>query len=401
MLKGAFSLALLVLPTCVSGQGFSRVSMPIAIDIEDQSVRCPIYFKLELKEIGAPIDKFAGGKLSDSEAMFVAAVQAVRKNDAVKFGTVWAAPNEMKTTTESNIALKDNTPSGWLQVIRSNFNFDTLNVVAEAEIGSEPMFVWEVTSKDGNDRRAFYVGTDKKGNRKLSIVSSATPVQNLILMSFVAAQKDQAAYKPVANVNTRYQYPIPVEGPGGSGPHPVFFQFDGMPMDFPLANEKVKPPMPVLEFLRQTAQTYAAGQYDAFANNFTEKSGLKVKQWIAAMQNQRARQRLATPAKQDKSELMPVSAGNVKFVMKAEPLYIVFQAPTIGTGWTPAQLTYQYVLLQGGSYKIAEFGYSNFLDDLLQDQKLFDKRILKPAQPKAAPPKAHAAPTAKQSVTKH
>lgn len=401
MLKRALWLALL-LPTCALGQVFSRVSLPIAVDIEDQPVHCAIYFKLELKEIDAPVDRFAGQKLSEAEEMFATAVQAVRKNDAAKFGTVWAVPNDMKSSTEASIALKDNTPAGWLQVIRSNFNFDTLRVVAEAEVGSEPMFVWEVTSKDGTDRRAFYIGTDKKGQRKLSIVSSASPVQNLILMSYVAAQKEPAAYKPVANINARYQYPVPVEGASGAGPHPVFFEFDGTPMDFPLANEKVKPPMPVLEFLRQVSQTYQAGKYDAFASNFTEKSQLKVKQWIAALQNQRARRQAATPAaKQEKTELMPVSVGNVKFVMNAEPLYIVFQAPTIGTGWAPAQLTYQYVLHQDGSYKIAEFGYSNFLDDLLQDQKLFDKRILKPMQPKAAAPKAHATPTAKQSVTKH
>ena len=70
--------------------------------------------------------------------------------------------------------------------------------------------------------------------------------------------------------------------------------------------------------------------------------------------------------------------GYVKFVLSADPLFLVFQAPTAGNDWTLQSLTYSYILHEGGTYKIANFSYSTELDDFLQNPQFFDKQILKP-----------------------
>jgi hypothetical protein len=74
--------------------------------------------------------------------------------------------------------------------------------------------------------------------------------------------------------------------------------------------------------------------------------------------------------------------SNVKFVLNADPIFLVFQAHAPGNTWMPQQLTYSYVLREGGTYKIANFSAMNELDDFLQEPALFDKNILKSAPKK-------------------
>jgi hypothetical protein len=73
------------------------------------------------------------------------------------------------------------------------------------------------------------------------------------------------------------------------------------------------------------------------------------------------------------------SLGSVKFVLNADPVFLVFEAPTPGNGWTSENLTYSYVLYERSAYKIGNFAYVTELDDFLQDPKFFDKQFLKAA----------------------
>jgi hypothetical protein len=81
---------------------------------------------------------------------------------------------------------------------------------------------------------------------------------------------------------------------------------------------------------------------------------------------------------------MSSALRNVKFVLNAEPVFLVFQAPGAGNNWMPENLTYSYVLHEGGTYKIANFSSVTEIDGFLENPKFFDKRILK-----AAPVQAH------------
>jgi hypothetical protein len=299
------------------------------------------------------------------------------------------------------VALKDNTAQGWMNAIESMFDFSNVTAVAQVEVGSQSVFIWDAAAANTPQRRAFYVGPDKAGHTRVSIVSSATPIADLVLNSFIAARGNPDLYKPLSNINLRYQYPIPLGGKGNAGAHPVFFEFDGTPMDFPIGNEKVKPPTPLLAFVRQASAAYDAGRYTEFVDYFTPRSQRKVKQWIGAMERYRAEQKQKASAASGPAalpaSLVPIGGGRVKFVLNADPVFLVFQAPMVGSNWTSDKLTYSYIVKQDDSYKVANFGYSSYLDDFLQNPALFDKRILKPATPKpAVPPKR--APAAKPAV---
>ncbi len=216
--------------------------------------------------------------------------------------------------------------------------------------------------------------SDKNNQLRLSGVSSDTPVEAMALNAFRAAQTQPDAYKPLLNINLRYEYPIPLDGRAAFGPHPVFLEFDGSPMDFPLGDEKVKPPTPLLEFFRNASLAHRNGKDDLYASSFTPKSADVVKQWLASVENQRKLRKQPPQA--------PLSLGSVKFVLNADPIFLVFEAPTPGNNWTPENLTYSYILHEGGAYKIANFSSVTELDDLLQNAASFDKQVLKTAPPK-------------------
>jgi hypothetical protein len=271
-------------PVSVFGQEFSRVSLPLPVEIDGRPTHCRLYLKLEMKSYNVSFEKFADGPTDTARTMFTTAVQAIRKDNAANFETVWTSPNQMKRSSPVAVGLADNSTANWLKVARSNFDFDRLTVVAEVLVGSETIFIWDAATKAGIQRNAFYVGLDQKNQLRLSAVSSNSPVEGLVLTAFFAASTAPDLYKPLPNINLRYQYPIPLAGPGDPGAHPLLFEFDGSPMDFPIIDKKIKAPTPLLELLRNAALEFRSGKDSAFASDFTPRSGEKIRQWLAAVE---------------------------------------------------------------------------------------------------------------------
>ncbi|HXC42672.1 MAG TPA: hypothetical protein VNY51_04015 [Candidatus Dormibacteraeota bacterium] len=411
----------------------TRVSVPIPVEIEGRRVHCQIYLKLEMKNYDLPFDKFATGSLDKPETMFATAVRAIRKEDATKFASVWASPDEMNGKNDVTVKMEgESSVSNWIKVARNNFDFDHLTMVAEALLGPDTMFIFDSVTKAGVKRYALYVGLDQKGSLRLSAVSSATPLELMVLNAFVEARTVPDEYKPVPNLYLRYQYPIPLTGDNKTGPHPhpVFLEFDGVPTDFSLSDEKAKPPSPVVALLRDAHLAYKSGNNDAYANDFSPNSQARVKTWLDAMDKQRQERLKQEKIQQEKLEQQkleqkklnpaqtsappaaaPVSkpktaeipppppTAHVKFVLNADPIYLVFQAPGPGDKWMPANLTYSYILHQGNDYKIANFAFSTTLDDFLQNPALFDKNVLKPPPAKSATPNAKGVPASAKPTT--
>ncbi|MGA9739200.1 hypothetical protein [Candidatus Binatus sp.] len=375
---------LVVAPGIVLGQEFGGISVPIPVELDGQPTHCRLYLKLETKSYNLPFEKFAAGPMDNAQTMFATAVDAIRKDDAAKFASVWTSPDQMKRLSQVTVTLADNSTDSWIKVARSNFDFDKLTVVAEVLVGSETMFIWDAPTRAGIQRNAFYIGLDQKNQLRLSAVSSNSPVEPLILNAFVAARTDPAVYKPISNINVDYQYPIPLAGPGDAGAHPAFFEFDGAPMDFPIGDEKIKAPTPLLEFLRNAAFAIRSGKDKSFASDFTPRSRETIGQWLAATEKreqakQRSRASASPASNYETAGLISAMMANVKFVLNADPIFLVFQARGSGDKWMPQALSYSYVLREGGTYKIANFSSMNTLDDFLQNPALFDKNILKQA----------------------
>jgi len=113
------------------------------VEIDGHQVHCPLYLKFEMKSYNIPFDQFAAGSLDKAQTMFVTAVQAIRKADAAKFASVWTSPSQMKGLGTTIITMVDDSPENWIKQARSLLDFDHLKVVAQVQIGSKTMFVWD------------------------------------------------------------------------------------------------------------------------------------------------------------------------------------------------------------------------------------------------------------------
>lgn len=122
---------LVVAPGIVLGQEFGGISVPIPVELDGQPTHCRLYLKLETKSYNLPFEKFAAGPMDNAQTMFATAVDAIRKDDAAKFASVWTSPDQMKRLSQVTVTLADNSTDSWIKVARSNFDFDKLTVVAE------------------------------------------------------------------------------------------------------------------------------------------------------------------------------------------------------------------------------------------------------------------------------
>jgi len=136
-----------------------------------------------------------------------------------------------------------------------------------------------------------------------------------------------------------------------------------------------------MEFFRNASQARLSGKDELYASFFTSKSQRKVREWLASTRSSRERMR-----QKQKGGFVTLKAGNVKFVISADPVFLIFEAPMAGNTWGPENLTYSYAFHEGGTYKATNFAYLSLLDDFLQNPALFDNRFLKPAASKAKAP---------------
>ena len=79
-------------------------AFPIPVELDGQPTHCRLYLKLETKSYNVPFEKFAAGPMDNAQTMFATAVDAIRKDDAAKFASVWTSPDQMKRPSRVSVA---------------------------------------------------------------------------------------------------------------------------------------------------------------------------------------------------------------------------------------------------------------------------------------------------------
>jgi len=358
-----------------------RQSVPVAVDIERSLLRSSLFLQLEARWYdGVPLGKFTADKRDAAETACVAALEDIRTNNYAHFKNIWEIPPkpaESPNKPSSGVQVGDS--NAWLDGYHSGFDFEHVTMAAEVLVGSHSVCVWDAKAKSGPVRRAFIV-RGHNGGERVSAVTSDTKLEEIILNSLEAARRTPEKFKPVFDFHPRYQYPIPLEGKGNSGEHPVFLQFEGMPLDVDLVQQPKAVAGAAIEFYARAYQTYSKNDIESFTGMFTARSGDHLKQWLEEQKDNKA----SPPVHGLLDERY------AKFEMNGDPVYLIFLSGRKGK-WDPALSYYRYVIKDqaSGKFEIANLGYQNALDQFL-DSDLFDRRILmapaqKPATP--APPK--------------
>jgi hypothetical protein len=395
----------LLLPYAAVGQTSSaallimrRQSVPLAADIERSLLRTAMFLQFEARWYDVALNKFSAGTGDQSESACAATLEDIRTKNYAKFKNIWEIPPKPAASANEPFSggVQVGDSNAWLDAYYSVFDFEHVTMVAKVLVGSHSVCVWDANAKSGPVRRAFIVRGDHHGAR-VSAVTSDTKLEEVILNSLEAARRTPSAYKPVFDFHPRVQFPIPSEGNGSAGEHPVFLQFDGMPIDYDLA-QKTPPSIsdPLIEFYQRAYAANNAKNLDALPSMFAPLSAAKVKEWTEKEQEtERDKDGKEIASHAERAFLAP---RYVKFVIHGDPVSLVFVSGESGKAWHPERLSYRYVVKDAasGQFQLANLGYNNALDQLLYSS-LFDMRILR--APESKKPKPAVAPTPAKTKT--
>jgi len=360
------------------GSEFALRTFPVPAGVDGQETPSGIYLQCKVKEYNLPLDAFKVQAKELREQLFIQAVEALRSNDLPAFSKLWGpvrpAPTVAGPKNAKPVVLgpTDVTPQGDLTAYRANFgNFASMKIVSQVLAGSRSIFIWEADSKMGHLRTDFVVGTTASGQPRVGASDSETdPGDYLIIFTMLEMGDDPANFKAVPDPKLPYHYALPLDGRGNPGKDAVYLEFDGERVNFDVFNPSAVAPDPVLDSYRTAYLAFKNRNLDEFESMHTPKSATKLKKSFSGM----------TKPVFDQYYNMYTAPRYVKFVIKADPIYLLFYSSHKGNDWTPGKLPYEYVVRDttSGSYKLTNVSYQDFLDYVLMNRDLFDQVLFKP-----------------------
>ena len=342
--------AALACAASVSAAGFGTQAFPVPVQVERERVRSALLLQLDVERYDLPYDVFAARAHDAAERAFVDFMSALRRGDAAALATL--RPGDAPDSASRIV--KDFAPGFALPVMP--------RVVARVGVGEAQEFVWE-WPRAGDPARLAFTVTEREGAPRVEVVTSARPLETLILDVFQQEALHPGAYAAVGS-RRRYAHTFPLGASGTRGAHPVALVFDGQPLDVEILGKRRTLEAPrnavaaaeapgVLESAYRALERRALDQY---WGAYTDKSRDKLRAWIERM----------PAAELDAFAATAVRPRRVLFVLDADPALIVFFSFEGETA-----LRYEYLLKTPAGPKLTNAYFEGYLDDVLRNAALF------------------------------
>lgn len=375
LMRVVLLLAVVVMPMAARGSGFILLSYPLPLSTDGTRVRSSLYLQLEVKDYGILLEKLGTQAPDLREAALLKALQAIRASDVAALSRVWVQPQPTKDAPAKAAEARNADLKKMVDLFHTIYgNMPQITVVNQALAGAKSIFVVEIPDLTKLSRRVgFVVSTGSDGKAYVdSAMSEDKPVELLFVSMMMAASMDPAAYKPQLNLALKHRYAFPLEGKGNPGPHPVILQFAGEAMNFKVVDKRQGAPNPLLTFYRQAYSAVSGRDAKTFIAMHTAGSERDLKNWFAGL-NEKLVAKFYEKYGEEKY---------VKFVLNADPIYIIFYSSDPGDDWSPDLLDYEYVYKDPatGAYRLTNTTYSGYLDDILRNPALFNPLTLRRAK---------------------
>jgi hypothetical protein len=343
-------------PVIADAASLQTASFPIAIRVDRGWVTSSLYLKCEFKSYQMPLREYSVAQLDDRETTFLRLVTAIRINDIA---------------TCSRLALSSQTSTGKVQFVVRMYNeafgpmLDSLFVCEQFYVGRSGLFIWGVTPQgDARPiRRSFRIDTSSE-NIAYWDPTNRNSLNILITDTMQKRAERPTSYGPSQSVKKQFQYAIG----GTTNGSPVYLQFDGKNYDLDVFGPDILPDDEVASFYQAAYKTFANGRKEDFASLYTESSGKKFSKWVSNMR----------PEEFDAYYQDVIRSGHrVKFILNADPIFIVFYVSSPSDGGA-FNLRYEYVVRDpaSGKLRLTNFYSESFIDDLLKSKELFVTPIL-------------------------
>jgi hypothetical protein len=343
---------------------FTTLSYPVSVNVDQAYVRSSMYLKFDAKTYNLPIDRFAERQLDAREAMFLSFMNAMRARDVERVeALVDNSAVTFKQEGPVQISAEPLSPKKIVELYHANTGgFQKLEVIAQVMHGPHSLFVWQSNSAPKPVRWAFRVSPIGE-KLVVSEVTAGASVDLLLIENVMKnSLRDPRTPAPVANLKKRFEFNL-----GDSKVHPVVLQFDGVATDIDIF-EGPSTPSEIVSLYRSAFGALRLQAKEQYLTYFTPPSRKRMEQNFKLMPAEALEQYLE----------QTVSGGRVRFILSADPVFIVFRTPMNDFEAVDGALTYDTLVRDGASSKLRFANVSNltFLDGVLRNPAVFDAGAL-------------------------
>jgi hypothetical protein len=354
---------LLITASSAIAADMTTLSYPVSVSVDDAYVRSSMFLKFDAKTYNLPIDRFAEGQLDAREGLFLSFMNAMRARDVERVQAL--LDNSAVTFKQEGpvqISVEPVPPKKLVELYHANTGgFQKLDVIAQVMHGPHSLFIWQSNSAREPVRWAFRVSPI--GEKLVVSEVTAGAAVDLLLIENVMKNslRNPRTPAPVANLKKRFEVNL-----GESKVHPVILQFDGVAADIDIF-EGPASPSEIVSLYRSAFGALRLKAKEQYLTWFTPSSRKRMEQNFKVMPAEALEQHLE----------QTVSGGRVRFILSAEPVFIVFRTPMNDFEAADGALTYD-TLVRDASSKLRFANVSNitFLDGVLKNPAVFDAGAL-------------------------
>jgi hypothetical protein len=246
-------------------------------------------------------------------------------------------------------------------------NFEKIRMVGRFNFGNFIQFIWRKTSNSNlneNNHLGAVMFEQNDSGAILCTTNVTTYPIPAILDNIVELQAESPGkYIPMEPVTLKYEVPL-IEGAKN---HQAYFCCDGIPCDVNVFSDSTIPSNEIARFYKKAYITLKNQNMTEFAQFYTENSRDKIVEWLRTDPNMAELFRNEAIRRERK----------IIFIINGDPVYIVFYYyPNLRISVN--SIRYDYVFRENGTLKLSNFGFHDYLDQLLQNRKYFIEPVLCP-----------------------
>jgi len=349
-----------------SGGVFSTKSFPVPMMLEKEHLPSTLYFKCSVKHYSTNLESLATQKLSPSETAFVELMLAIQSKNYDLVGKIWTREGDVRTEQD----VRQLADFYW-----EHFDgFQNIHVICQGQIGLRSIFVWDGNMVNGRTgervRNQVSLAFEKRKDGKFQCIG---PFQGAIDVLFVNIIRQSVlhpnAYNASEKINMPFEFEIPTTTMGNTNASPVYFQFKGQKKDSDVFNMDIKHTDPPTRFYQSAYQAFRQNCRVEFPELFTAGSADKMRKWLVGMDDS------ALSAYRQQV----FRKRRVRFVLDADPFYIVFFDEINTSGNIRSDIGYEYLYRESHTdrFRLTNFYYKGPLDDVLGQEDLFIEPVLR------------------------
>ena len=351
--------------------------IPLPLNVEGKYVQSSAELVLELELYNEPLTAFDAKAVDPHEKAFRDVAQAIRTNKpALLPKLIMAKPKAKPAAAEGAnvdvsgrkvspaIVERSDAPEAIAGMYRSVFNnFADLEVIGRVNLGDHYLFLWRSPKAKMNKLRGFL--TYASGSTaQVEELTMERPIDTFITNSL--------AEVPEANL-ARYELKDSTLREGrfrlALGNSTAALEFLGKPYAIDAYDETAVLQEP-LKTYRDAWSAFKKQNFETFLKFMAQESRTRFARFLESVKGEGVEAFYAKAS----------GPRFIRFLLDADPVYLVFVAPTKENAWNPGALQSDMLYRNGNRFELVNAAFRTFFDDVTKNNSELEA-LIRDAQP--------------------